>query len=232
MKLFSPKEVAVVSSKKKDEDIAQIAYLTKTLDGLQKSINKENDAFRLRLSEQREVYSKEKEQLQKEIQELTEITQGLRAERRQLMIPVETLKAEADIMHKETEKRLASIQQKEEETDELLSLLHTKLDDISSRESIIKEAEMALKIKVSGIEAEREQVSDSHIRLNQMMAEFSQNVQTKTKELSAKQDSLKQQERLMQATLAENDKYFSEQHKLLNDKRGALDRLYKQTNKK
>ena len=232
MKLLNPLEVKDNFNKKQAVDVVQAAYMKKVLGDLQTSINAETDKFNKNLSDQRNVYMQEKLSLQGEIKALEGILKDKREERASLMIPVDTLKQQAESLVKELEHRKESIIKQEEELEEKIELVKYKLDRAAEREQSLIEQEVALMSKRVGIDDESKQISDSHSRLNQMISDFNKEFTDKSKYITEQESILKIEQQRSKEYIEMREKEFIEKEKGLADRRSALDRAWEELKRK
>lgn len=232
MKLFTPSSAKIEHGNKRDQDIAQIAYLTITLDKLQKRINIEQTNFDARMKEQRALYTEEKSKLQHEIKEKQEIVDKLEKRREQALIPVKQLKQQEEAILKEIEALQKSLTEKELTVDEMRENLSDKMDELSEREIQIIENELKIESRLKGIEEETEMISKTHARLNTQVSEFRKEVEVKTKEISEREESLRIREVRNKEYIESRTKQLDEMERGLKDRREALDREFNRLKKK
>lgn len=228
MKPFSPVQARIAHNSKRDDDIAQIAYLTITLDKLQKRINTEESNFSARMVEQREVYNDEKLRLQNEIKQLeAKISAG---ERRlvELLIPIDGLKDRAKETLATSQMQALSIMTREENISELEELLTEKLDMVTEREVNIAEQELKLESKSRGIQEEAKMISATHERLNKEIEAFKSEEAIKTKLLEERENALLIKEKRNHEYLDSRTAHLDEQERGLKDRRAALDRAFEE----
>lgn len=232
MKLFSRSEAQASSKQTEQEKIGDIALLEKTLFTLQQRINTENDLFNRRMSEQRTLYSEEKARLQEEIRQLERKVAELHEQRSKVIVPSMELIEKCKATYKKVLDKLQEITQKEELLDEQLETVHVKLDDISTRECILKESEQKFSIRKQSIEAEAKAVSDGHIRLNGMLADFNTKIARETKILTEKENALSLREKMLQDTLKEHTKQIQQDKLIIKDQRETLEKGFAELRKK
>lgn len=232
MKLFSPTQAKEQFKTKQSNDIVQVAYLEGTLKRLQAQINSANDSFTKLLADQREVYGSEKLALRKELEDLNKQVQDLRTQRKALLIPVESLKKEVEEMHLEAEKRLKKIEVEELELEHKLESVTHTLDDLSERKQRLSDEETIWKMKKMGIEEEGQQVSDSHVKLNDSIVRFDAEVKQRLKELSDGESKLRIEQKRNQEYLEARTKELDEEKRGLADRRDALEREFNRLKKK
>ena len=219
---------------KQGDDIARSAYLETTLKKLQQRINTENDKFEEKLKEQRMVYGQEKIALQAELREIEGVVKALRLERKQLMIPVDDLKKDNEEIAQELNKRLVELDERKTEQEEYTNRLMSKIDKEKEREKINNEWELSLKVRQLGIDAESEQVSSGHTKLNGQMKEFMAEVETKTREIAHREEVLNIEKKRAQEYFDGRELELNNRERALIDRREAYEREFKrlQTNKK
>lgn len=232
MKLFSAKQVAVTFNQKVSRDVEQVAYLETELTKLQKRINTENNNFETRLVELRKIYGEAKENLQKEIQDLEKVVKRLQEERTSLLIPITGLKEKAEALLQEREKLLEKTLKKEELVESQLEVLHNKIDELSTRESILEESEQKHLIRKESTEKEAEQVSEGHRKLNALLKNFKREYEIKTKELRENQKAVAIKESRLQEMLIAHKEQVEKDNRILKDKRETLERAFNRLNKK
>ena len=232
MKLFAPSQAKEQFKTKQSNEIVQVAYLEGTIKRLQNQINKANDDFSKLLSDQRELYGSEKLALRKELEDLTTQVQDLRAQRKALMIPVESLKKEVEEMHQQAEARLKTIAINELEMEHKIEEIKNTLDDVSERKQRLVDEETVWKMKKMGIDEERQQVSDSHIRLNESIAKFDAEVKQRSKELADGESKLRIEQKRATEYLEARTKELDEEKRSLADRRDALEREFARLKKK
>lgn len=236
MKLFTPKIAQEVHGSKRDEDIAQIAYLTLTLKKLQDSINLENTNFNERMKEQRAVYSEEKEKLQAQLRELTKEISQKERRLKELLLPIDGIKQQAEETLARTKQEAKSILAKEEEIAEVQEFIKDKLDELSEREIQISENELKIETRLKGIQQETEMIARSHKRLNEELQAFNTEKTAKEKFFAEQERSIMILQKRNQEYIDGRTKELNEQERALKDKREALDRAFEelrrlQTNK-
>jgi len=232
MQLMTRLESNKEFTSKQGNDIARAALLETTLKRLQDRINAENTQFEAKLTEQRKVYGDEKLALQGQIKALDDELHSLRQERIQLMIPINDLRADAELTLEELNRRLIEVTTKQDELDELSLHLTERLDELSDRESKCKDLETTLNLRKIGIDSEAEQISNGHTRLNGQIKDFMVTLETKTKELVVKEESLNIEKKRVQEYLELRTKELDEEKKGLADKRAALEREFNRLNNK
>src|SRR5574343_552495 len=228
MKLFTPTQTKTLYTNKQAEDIEKIAYLTKTLNGLQRQINDANENFKKLLTNQREVYSSEKEKLQDELKKLNADLTILRRERKKLLKPIGEYRAETEKALLEATERAQSVESRENELTYSIEKLQAKLDDVGQREMDIQERAKKLRIREEATEKEAKMVSDGHVRLNEMMAKFQKELNEKTQVLKERENAMIIVEQRNKEYLAKREKELADTQRKLDDQRGVLDRLYKE----
>lgn len=228
MKLFTPTQTKTLYTNKQAEDIEKIAYLTKTLNGLQRQINDANENFKKLLTNQREVYSSEKEKLQDELKKLNAELTILRRERKKLLKPIGEYRAETEKALLEATERAQSVESRENELTYTIEKLQAKLDDVGQREMDIQERAKKLRIREEATEKEAKMVSDGHVRLNEMMAKFQKELNEKTQVLKERENAMIIVEQRNKEYLAKREKELADTQRKLDDQRGVLDRLYKE----
>lgn len=226
MKLFSPKELSVTYTTRQADDIGKIAYLTTTLNSLQKQVNDENDHFNNRLAEQREIYAEAKENLQKEIKVLESYVSSLRSERASFMIPVDQLKKQAEEALQEATKHARRLADKESDIDDLIEVMAARTSNLTEREQNVKDAERKLNRKIEGAEKEAQKISEGHKKLNLMMSEFKQEVDKRSKEIAEKESVIIIREKSNKDYFDAKEKDFEKREKVIADRRAVLDRMY------
>lgn len=227
MKLFTPTQAKHENTLKTDDDVAQIAFLSVTLKKLQDSINLENANFSERMKEQRDLYNGEKEKLQKEIKDLyKEIDIG---ERRlaELLIPIDGLKEQAEQSLVRTLEKETAIQEQQESINELHELLTEKIDSLSERELRIRDQEVEIAKRKSGIEAESKMISDTHTKLNAELSEFRAMQLEQTRILEERLKSLQIREKMAQEYIDTRTLELNTKERILDDLRGVAERNLK-----
>jgi len=232
MKLFSPTIAKEQFKTKQSNEIVQVAYLEGTLKRLQNQINKANDDFSKLLSDQRELYGSEKLALRKELEDLTKQVQDLRTQRKALMIPVESLKKVVEEMHQQAEARLKTIAIDELEMEHKIEEIKNTLDDVSERKQRLVDEETVWKMKKMGIDEERQQVSDSHVKLNEAIAKFDAEVKQRSKELADGESKLRIEQQRVKEYVEGRTKEIDEEKRSLADRRDALEREFARLKKK
>lgn len=228
MKLFTPTQTKTLYTNKQAEDIEKIAYLTKTLNGLQRQINDANENFKKLLTNQREIYGAEKEKLQAELKKLNAELTILRRERKKLLKPIGEYRAETEKALLEATERAQSVESRENELTYTIEKLQAKLDDVGQREMDIQERAKKLRIREEATEKEAKMVSDGHVRLNEMMAKFQKELNEKTQVLKERENAMIIVEQRNKEYLAKREKELADTQRKLDDQRGVLDRLYKE----
>lgn len=228
MKLFTPTQTKTLYTNKQAEDIEKIAYLTKTLNGLQRQINDANEQFNKRLAEQRTLYSGEKEKYQQELKDLQEEVVKLRKERKKLLEPISKTLLETENTLQEAKKRAQTLESRENELTDTIEKLQAKLDDVGQREMDIQERAKKLKIREEATEKEAKMVSDGHVRLNEMIVAFNKELTEKSQVLKERENAMIIVEQRNKEYLAKREKELADTQRKLNDERGVLDRLYKE----
>jgi len=226
MKLFTPTKAKIENTKRKEEDISQIAYLTITLRKLQDSINKENKNFEDRMREQRDLYTTEKIKLQDQLKELeSKIAQR---ERRlvQLLIPVDGLKERAEELLERSQTQAISLLTREEELANKEKVLEEKNTNLTEREVSLSENEIKIEARLKSVEDETKIISQNHKKLNDQIKVFESSRDSKLKELQEKENSLKIREQRATDYLNTRTKELNEMERALIDKRKALDRAF------
>lgn len=231
MKLFTPKQAKEEYKVKQGVDITQIAYLETTLKKLQLEINRETLQYQQRMKEQRDAYGVEKNALQADLRLLEATVETLRAERERLMIPIDTLKKEAQELHEKAQKRLEEIELQEIEIEATLERITRKLDELSEREVTIELVENQLDKDLQGIKEEKIQVSEGHMRLNLMISTFNQEVDRKTKEINESMVKLEIEKKRAAEYLELRTKELNDQERGLADRRQALEREFERIKK-
>lgn len=232
MKLLSPNEAKASFVNKQANDVVQVGYMKRVLADLQNSINTEKTKFEENLANQRKVYNDEKLSLQGEIRALEGIIEAKRAERDTLMIPVDSLKNEAEELVKVLKEKEQEVNKKIEELEDSIELAQIKLDRISEREQEISDLEVKLITKKVGIDQEAEQVSSGHSRLNQLIQDFNKEVEKKSKELAEKESILAIEQKRVRERIELKEKEFVEIEKGLADKRATLDAGFEELRRK
>jgi predicted nucleic acid-binding Zn-ribbon protein len=148
------------------------------------------------------------------------------------MIPINDLRADAELTLEELNRRLIEVTTKQDELDELSLHLTERLDELSDRESKCKDLETTLNLRKIGIDSEAEQISNGHTRLNGQIKDFMVTLETKTKELVVKEESLNIEKKRVQEYLELRTKELDEEKKGLADKRAALEREFNRLNNK
>ena len=223
---MSRTEITKTFNQKQGDDIARSAYLEKTLKTLQQRINTENDKFEEKLKEQRKVYGEEKIALQAELRELEGVVGRLKVERKQLMIPIVDLRIEAEKTLEELNRRIETHKIREEQLEDSTSAIMARIDKTREQEKINDEWELSLKVRQLGIDAESEQVSAGHTKLNSQMKEFMVEVETKTRELRHREEVLEIEKKRAQEYFDNRKDELDKQEISLMDRRGAFEREY------
>lgn len=228
MKLFSPQEAKQQFRTKQSIDITQVGYMEKTLNNLQNRINTENTNFEKRLAEQRELYGSEKTKLQDELRSLTTEVTGLRAERMNLLIPIDGLKEETEKLNIEAVERLNQIKIKEKELDDLTESTKKRLEFITDKKEEIESEEEEMLRKKKGIDDEAEMISKSHANLNKLIETFNLEVQKTTRNLSQRESIIEAKEKNCQDFIKSSEINFKQRESKLKDERDTLDRAWKE----
>lgn len=227
MQLFSPQKAKEAHNQRRDDDIAQVAYLTVTLKKLQDRINEENENFSARMKEQRTLYTEEKSKLQIE---LTSLQQKIKkGERRltEILKPVNGLKEQAEELLRKAEARANEARRQEEDVKELGERFTNKLDNITDRETQLIQNELKIKAQLKGIEEESKMISDSHTALNSNIAEFEINKTAKLKELEELKNALTVKTKRIEEYLETRTKELDEREIRLKDRERTVERNYK-----
>lgn len=224
MKLLSPQQAQANFKAKQGGDITQIAYLDETLKRLQNRINVETTNFDKKRQEQQNIYSAEKEALQAELRHLEACVSDRRAELENSMIPIETLKADAQEMHDNAQIRLREIEARTNDINDTMEVIQAKLDDIASREAILKDEETKLASRIQGAKDEAQMIVDGHRKLNKLMATFKSEAEVRNRELAAKESAVAIREKMLQDHNQAVQKELMEGRAELRDKRLALER--------
>lgn len=228
MKLFTPTETKTLSKKQTSDDVVNIAYLQGTLSRLQKQINDANANFKVLLSEQRAIYSKEKEELQAEIRQLVSTVSTLEQRKASALIPVKGLRAAAEKALARAQQLLAENEKKAEELEEIGVTLTERLDSVSTREQVVTEKEEELTSKIEGALREADIISRSHQRLNKMLADFQVQVDTTNAVFAHRESALQEKERMHALSVEEHNKRVSADERSLADRRAALERGFEE----
>jgi len=226
MNLLSRQQASTVHGKKRDDDIAQVAYLTVTLEKLQKQINEENDNFSKRMVEQRDLYNAEKVQLQAEVRTLEAKVHEEERKLIESLLPVQEYGDRAQEVLSNTQIKAVSLLTREEEVSRLEELLTDKLDDLTEREIRIKENETRIQSTITGLEEEKTMVSESHKRLNDELLAFNLERKNKLKELEEFENSIMVKKAMNEQYLELRKKELDEKETALKDKREAFDRAF------
>lgn len=239
MQLFSPRESKLASEKKVQSDVSQIAYLTESIEALQKRINKENDSWEKSRKLQRDVYSSEKAELQAEIFSLEEDVSRLKAERAILLKPIDEIRERAEKLSSEVAKRERAADEKEKENEETAQLLSQRLDELSERETTLRDGEKSLIHRRNGVETEAKMVSDGHIALNKETLDFHDASTKRRREIDKYEARVRAEIQAKNTILDEREKDIvsretdiKEAQSRLADERGTLDRAWEELRKK
>lgn len=171
MQLFSPKKAKEQFQTKQQADLAQVGYLKKVLLDLQNRINTENDKFEEMLDKQSKLYADEKTRLQGILRQLEGDIKARAEELKELLKPIDEQRATTERLYKEAEEAVQELKEKEEEAEELTMRFQEKLDELGERELKVRDEEEQLESRKKGIDAEAQQVSESHERLNVLIAQ-------------------------------------------------------------
>lgn len=226
MKLFTPTKSKEINTTKRDEDISSIAYLEVTLKKLQDSINIENKNFSNRLEEQRILYTEEKSKLQQELLNIQSQIEIGERRLKQLMIPVDGLKEEAEKIVIELKEKERIVNEKIVELEEDEEDMQIAKDLLIEKELRITELEMKSETKLKGIEEEKKMVSDSHAKLNAEILSFRQQQLQRTKELDEREKVLTIKEKMNQEYILSRTKELDNEKRSLTDRREALEREF------
>ena len=232
MKLFSPTQAKEQFKTKQSNEIVQVAYLEGALKRLQAQINTANYNFSKLLSDQRELYGSEKLALRQELEDLTKQVQDLREQRKALMVPVESLKKEAEEKLQKADDLLKRLEVDGIELDHKIESVTHTLDDVSERKQRLIDEETVWKMKKMGIDEERQQVSDSHVRLNELIAKFDAEVRQRSKELTDSESKLRIEQQRVKEYVEGRTKELDEEKRSLADRRDALEREFARLKKK
>lgn len=228
MKLFSPQAAKVAHNHKQEEDVAQVAFLTVTLNKLQNSINTENTNWEKRMKEQRELYGEEKIKLQEELRNL-HLEVGIKEKRlKELLIPIDDLKTQNQAILRVSEDKLTLIKQKEEEILELQELLKDKLDNLTEREANIYENEIKIESRLMGIEEEGKMIAENHKKLNQERMSFDIERKQREKALAEAEEIILIKEKRNHEYINARTTELDALERSLKDRRVALDRAFKE----
>jgi chromosome segregation ATPase len=231
MKLFTPTETKGLSTRQTSDDVYKIAYLQTTLGKLQTRLNSEEQAFTTRLTEQRALYNAEKEKLQADIRELLAQVQSLEARKANALIPIATLKRDAQQALLDAQALLKKNEERTLELDELQELLTEKLDAVSTREQVVATEESTLKSKITGALAQADTISRSHIRLNEMLVAFENRVAETNQQLALRESSVTQREQKLNESINAHTSRMATESRALADREETLERGFKELNK-
>lgn len=230
MKLFTPTETKGLSTRQTSDDVYKIAYLQTTLGKLQARLNSEEQAFTKRLAEQRTLYNEEKEKLQSDIRDLSAQVQALEARRTNALIPIATLKRDAQQALADAQTLLKQNEERTTELDELQELLTEKLDAVSTREQDVETEESTLKSKIAGVLAEADTITKSHIRLNEMLVAFENRVAETNQHLALRESSITQREQKLNESINAHNTRMATESRVLADREATLERGFKELN--
>lgn len=226
MKLFTPKDSSVEYAKKHDSEIVKIAYLNTTLERLRLAIAREKDEFDRRMNEQRDIYSIEKEKLQQEVRELTDNVKSLRAQRASLLVPITGIREEAEALLSSAQLKEYNATKKEEELDDALLSLQSRLDTLSERETDFNKLSADLSMRIAGAREESEMIAVNHNKLVEWTNEARARVMAQDLDLSHREEAHKLKEEALRVAMEEFTKYKNEAERALADKRAALERAF------
>lgn len=226
MKLFTPKSSSIEYAKKHTAEIEQVAYLNVTLDGLRKTIQREQAEWDIRLNEQRDAYAKEKSVLQQEVRDLTENVRSLSSQRTTLLIPITGIREEAEALLISATTKDYEASKKLEDLEDKFEELTRKIDVLSTRENAIIDKEQKLNLREQGIEAEALMISDSHGKLNDLVVEKNKELIEREHILSMRESELTLRSEAFQRSKASIETELAEERRALADKREAFEREF------
>jgi aspartate ammonia-lyase len=232
MKLLPPTEARKLNKSQTDAHTAQIELLESTLKRLQDRINQENTAFEARMTEQRDLYGAERARLQIEVTGLENNIQELARQRKALLVPVEDLKQQAQQMLAEVELKRTELDAALATTEKLKRDAVEKLDDVLKRESILAEEEHTLSESKQVHEndlAAFEAAQDTFKKMRDMTLE---DIGKRSLEVSERESAVGIKEKSLISMIKEHDTYVAEQHKFIIDRHQALERAWKELEKK
>ena len=231
MKLFSPTQAKQASVKNHEDEIFQIAYLTASLGKLQDAHNKEEANFSKRLEEQQILYTEEKEKLQQEVR----LLEGRRIQEesrlRELLIPIDGLKEQAQKLLISAEQKEKEVEQEKQEIDGLKELYTNKLDELGERSLNLSFTEQKIEMKLKGIEEESKMVSELHRAVSSEIDLQRVEHQKRTKVLLEREKAIEAKISLNMAYLEERTLELNQKETLLNDRLKMVERDLKRINK-
>lgn len=235
MKLLSPQEVR----EQKTQEIARNILRAKETEEVTRKINqnraKAEADFSSALAHHRELWAQEEEEHRKRKEEMQSEIDTLEAKKLNALVPINILKVSAEDKMKEATDFLANLRKRENDTEELKERLEDRLDDVAEKETELLDKERKLSLRQQGIERQEENIRLSNNKLTEEMKELLslkaqaiQNIESRTKEVVLKEQTLNAKEQLIKR----NIKSIEEREIQLADERATLDKAWKELERK
>jgi len=230
MKLFAPAEI---KSKKDAEERLAAIRSGELLDLAQKSRQHLNEtekqfsetleANKLEWEEENRKYREEKEKLSAEIK-------TLQAAREEALKPIDKLRLEIEKAAKELDRESGNARLRESEAEELKARLLQKIEKLTEREEIVKDAENDLSFKILSVKEQTRLMEERRKQLNEEVKEFLDKRAVAVKSLNQREVNLILRERSVeaaQAAILQKENETADEKIRLEDERRTLERAMK-----
>lgn len=172
LRLLSPKQVGEAKSLELSRDVLRIKETKEATDKVNKALANAEVDFNNALARNRLQWGEEEQKHLEIIAKMSEEISLLKIEREKALIPIEVDRKKVEDRAKEVEESRLINLKKEEENEQIATLLEEKLSEVGEREVKVLEQEDSLAARKNGLFLQEEQTKIGAQRLSQEIADF------------------------------------------------------------
>lgn len=229
LKLFTPQEAKSANSAQNTRDVLRTREIKKMMEKSHTELAKYEADFSAMIARHKEKWAQEEQNHAIRTAEMGQEVRALEERRKDALIPIEIEKQKADTMIDEATKRLGEVEKKERDNDELKDVLMQRIEDVSERESAVKDEEEKILEMRRGVELERATNTANTKALSEAIEKFNMYVSSETTALDHKRTEITLRERSIEArreALGRKEKSLATRETQIKDKQETLTRAF------
>jgi len=172
MKLLSPIAVKDVRGQELARDVLRIKETKDELQRVSQQLANAQADFNVSLARNRETWANEEQEHSKRLTEMTKEVEFIEERKKQALIPINMYKSEADKIMSDALEYKKSLDAKEEQIENTIELLESKLTDVADREQKVSLVEKKQKVAQEGILKQQEATRNGTQLLSEQIAQF------------------------------------------------------------
>ncbi len=229
LKLFTPQESRTQNSAQNTRDALRTREIKKLLEKGHTEIARHEADFAEMMARHKEKWAKEEEAHAIRLSEMDREIRSLEERRKTALIPIEIEMRRADTMIADAEKRLGEVEKREQESESLKDVLIERIEQVSERESIVKDDEEKIIILTREAELEKETAKANTKNLSDGIEKFNVYVASETLILDGKRTEITLKELSIEARseiLDRKEKSLLVREAQVKDKQETLARAF------